>query len=70
MIATRYTAIRKIFMEAEYAVWTKNDKRLLAKGKSLQVSIAGKGESLKPVRVHEKFIEYARKLEGERLIVV
>jgi acyl-CoA thioester hydrolase len=70
VIATRYTAVRKIFMEAEYGIWVKDDKRLLAKGKSVQVSIGGSGANFKPTRVSEKFIRYARQLEGDRLIVV
>jgi acyl-CoA thioester hydrolase len=70
VIGVRYTAIRKIFMEAEYAIFVKSDQRLLARGKSTQVAIAGGGKDFKPVRVSEKFIKYAKKLEGDRLIVV
>jgi acyl-CoA thioester hydrolase len=70
VIATRYTAVRKIFMEAEYAVFVKNNHRLLARGKSVQVALQGVGINFKPTRVNERFIEYARKLEGDRLVVV
>lgn len=70
VIGIRYTAVRKIFMEAEYAVYVKSDGRLLARGKSTQVAVGGSGENFKPVRVSDKFIEFARRLEGDRLIVV
>lgn len=70
VIGVRYTAVRKIFMEAEYAIFVKADQRLLARGKSVQVAIAGGGKDFKPVRVSDKFIEYARKIEGDRLVVV
>lgn len=70
VIAIRYTAVRKIFMEAEYAIFVKDDRRLLARGKSVQVAIQGAGADFRPVRVSDKFVEYARKLEGERLTVV
>lgn len=70
VIGIRYTAVRKIFMEAEYGIWVKDDKRLLARGKSVQVAIGGSGKDFKPTRVNEKFIEFAQKLEGDRLIVV
>ena len=70
IIATRYTAVRKIFMEAEYAIFVKADQRLLARGKSVQVAVGGEGAAFRPVRVSEKFIEYALRLEGERLVVV
>lgn len=70
VIAIRYTAVRKIFMEAEYGVWVKDDHRLLARGKSVQVAIGGSGKDFKPARVSEKFIEFAQKLEGDRLVVV
>lgn len=68
VIGIRYTAIRKIFMEAEYGIFVKADRRLLARGKSVQVAIDSK--AFKPVRVSEKFIEYAKQLEGDRLVVV
>lgn len=70
VIGIRYTAVRKIFMEAEYGIWVKDDKRLLARGKSVQVAIGGTGKNFKPARVSEKFIEFAQKLEGDRLVVV
>jgi acyl-CoA thioester hydrolase len=68
VIGTRYTSIRKIFMEAEYGIFSKSDGRLLARGKSVQVAIDG--ADFKPVRVSDKFIEYARRLEGDRLQVL
>lgn len=70
IIATRYTAVRKIFMEAEYGIWVKEDRRLLARGKSVQVAIGGTGADFRPVRVSDRFVEFARQLEGDRLVVV
>ncbi len=68
VIGIRYTAIRKIFLEAEYGIFNKASGQLLARGTSTQVAIDLANN--KPVRVHEQFTALARKLEGERLIVV
>lgn len=68
VIGIRYTAIRKIFLEAEYGIYNKETGQLLARGNSTQVAIDLK--SNKPVRVHADFIALAQKLEGDRLIVV
>ena len=68
VIGIRYTAIRKIFMEAEYGIFVKSTGQLLARGHSTQVSV-GK-EKMKPMRVHADFIRLARQIEGESLIVV
>lgn len=68
VIGIRYTAIRKIFLEAEYGIFNKETGQLLARGTSVQVSVDLK--SSKPVRVSEDFTALAQKLEGERLVVV
>lgn len=68
VIGIRYTAIRKIFLDAEYGIFNKATGQLLARGQSTQVAIDLK--SNKPVRVHRDFIAMAQKLEGERLVVV
>lgn len=68
VIGIRYTAIRKIFMEAEYGIFVKATGQLLAKGNSTQVSV-GK-EKMRPTRVHPDFIRLARQIEGDALVVV
>ncbi|MFO1469999.1 MAG: thioesterase [Turneriella sp.] len=68
VIGIRYTAIRKIFMEAEYGIFVKATGQLLAKGNSTQVSV-GK-EKMRPTRVHPDFIKLARQIEGDALVVV
>jgi acyl-CoA thioester hydrolase len=68
VIGIRYTAIRKIFLEAEYGIYNKATGQLLARGSSTQVAIDLRTN--KPVRVHASFTELARKLEGDRLVVV
>lgn len=68
VIGIRYTSIRKIFLEAEYAVYNKKTEQLLAKGTSTQVAVDLKKG--KPVRVSKEFTALAQKLEGERLVVV
>ena len=68
VIGISYTAIRKIFLEAEYGIFNKQTGQLLARGTSLQVAVDLK--SSKPVRVSQQFVDYAKKLEGDRLAVV
>lgn len=68
VIGIRYTAIRKIFLEAEYGIFNKATGQLLARGTSMQVAVNLK--TSKPVRVSEEFTAMAKKLEGERLVVV
>ncbi len=68
VIGIRYTAIRKIFLEAEYGIFNKANGQLLARGTSTQVAVNLK--TSKPVRVSAEFTAMARKLEGERLVVV
>lgn len=68
VIGIRYTAIRKIFLDAEYGIFNKKTGQLLARGQSTQVAMDL--QKNKPVRVHPDFIAMARRLEGERLVVV
>ncbi len=68
VIGIRYTSIRKIFLEAEYAIYNKKTLQLLAKGTSSQVAVDLKKG--KPVRVSHEFIELAKKLEGADLSVI
>jgi len=68
MIGIRYTAIRKIFLEAEYGIFNKANGQLLARGTSTQVAVNLKTN--KPVRVSAEFTAMAQKLEGDRLVVV
>jgi acyl-CoA thioester hydrolase len=68
VIGIRYTAIRKIFLEAEYGIYNKASGQLLARGSSTQVAVDLKNN--KPVRVHPSFIALAQKLEGDRLLIV
>ncbi|MFZ5630769.1 MAG: acyl-CoA thioesterase [Spirochaetota bacterium] len=68
VIGIRYTAIRKIFLEAEYGIYNKETGQLLARGTSTQVAVDLKNN--KPMRVNASFTAMAQKLEGERLVVV
>lgn len=68
VIGISYTAIRKIFLEAEYGIYNSKSGQLLARGTSLQVAVDLKTN--KPVRVSPQFTEFAKQLEGERLTVV
>ncbi|MCS6971767.1 MAG: acyl-CoA thioesterase [Turneriella sp.] len=68
VIGIRYTAIRKIFLDAEYGVFNKTTKALLARGKSTQVAMDL--QTNKPMRVSEQFIRAAQQLEGEKLKVI
>ncbi|HMY12213.1 MAG: acyl-CoA thioesterase [Leptospiraceae bacterium] len=68
VIGIRYTAIRKIFLDAEYGIFNKSDGQLLARGHSTQVSV--EKEAMRPMRVHPDFIRYAQQIEGDALTVV
>lgn len=68
VIGIRYTAIRKIFLEAEYGIYNKETGQLLARGTSTQVAVDLKNN--KPMRVNASFTAMAQKLEGDRLVVV
>lgn len=68
VIGIRYTAIRKIFLEAEYGIFNKSTGQLLARGSSTQVAVDLKNN--KPVRVSAQFTALAQKLEGSRLVVI
>ncbi len=50
VIGIRYTAIRKIFLEAEYGIFNKSTGQLLARGTSTQVAVDLKNN--KPMRVN------------------
>lgn len=68
VIGIRYIAIRKFFMEAEYGIYNKDSGQLLARGTSTQVAVDKK--AMKPVRVSDEFVKFARKIEGDRLVIV
>lgn len=68
LIGIRYTAIRRIFLDAEYGIFSQKTGRTLAHGTSRQVAFDLKTN--RPSRVNAAFTAMARKLEGDRLVVV
>jgi len=65
IIGIRYLAIRKIFMDAEYAVFNKDTGKLLAIGTSSQVAIDR--HTFKPIRVPDFIIRGIEAIEQRKM---